>query len=110
MDLVRRVCEKNVLTEDLSSARMSIFSTAQSMGLADKRASRRGTSLNPLKEKLAGDVWDLAQSVSSKTRVKRYIENNLKMKDTKGAGTNCDAMSRKQSTQYNDINVIYSIQ
>ena len=100
-DFVHRVCEKNISTEDLSSARMSIFSTAQSMGLADKRAdivSRRGTSLNPLKEKLAGDVWDLAQSVSSKTRVKRvlfkngkrrksFIENKLEMKDTKGAGT-----------------------
>ena len=56
---------------------MSIFSTAQSMGLAYKRAdivSRRGTSLNPLKEKLAGDVWDLAQSVSSKTRVKSVVQ------------------------------------
>lgn len=114
-DFVRRLCEKNISTKDLSSARISIFSTAQSMGQADKRAvivSRCGTSLNPLKEKLAGDVWDLAQSVTSKTRVKRvmfkngersqsYIKNN-EMKGTKGASTNSDAMLHKQSTQHDD--------
>ena len=101
-DFVRRVCEKNISTADLSFARSSIFRAAQSMGLVDERAdivSRRGTSLNPLHKKLAGDVWDLAQCISSRTRVKRemikngkrglsYIESQLESKVSQGAGTN----------------------
>lgn len=95
-DFVRLVFEKNIPTADLSSARSSIFSAAQSLGLADKRAdivNRRGTSLNPLKKKLAEDVWDLAQCVSSRTCVKRVMIRNGKrglsyIESKHGAGTN----------------------
>ena len=103
-DFVRLVCEKNIPTSHLSTVRSSIFSVAQSLGLADKRAvivSRRGTSLNPLQRKLADDVWELAQCVSSSTQVKRvllkngkrdhaYIESKL---ENSGAGKNDESIS-----------------
>ena len=67
-DFVHSINEKNIPSADLLSIRSSPFKTAQSMGLADKRASivsRRGTSLNPLQKKLAEDVWELFYCVLS---------------------------------------------
>ena len=73
LDFVRLICKRNMPAAVLSSIRSSIFSTAQATDLADKRASivsRRGTSLNPLQQKLAEDVWDLANCVLSNKSVK----------------------------------------
>ena len=80
-DFVRLVYERNIPVAVLSSIRSSIFGAAQTMGLADKRASivsRRGTSLNPLQQKLAEDVWSLANCVSSNKLVKRIMYKNGK--------------------------------
>ena len=71
--------------------RNDLFLAAQESGLADKRVhpvSRKGTSLNPLSEKLIEDIWYLADCISSKCKVKRvmyksskrsaqYLENSL---------------------------------
>ena len=67
----------DVSTSDHSSARSSIFSTAQSLSLVDTRAvivRRRECSLNPVKKKLAKDVWDLAQCVKKGASTKDHID------------------------------------
>ena len=68
--------ERNLPNTVLDNIRLKLFKTVQSAGLAERNADivcRRGTSLDPLSQKLSKDIWDLAKCIASSQPVKHTM-------------------------------------